>query len=121
MYADDTVLFSKSVSGLRSMLDTFDTCVHKWDLSVNTNKTKIVIFRKSGNIKISEEWFYKDMKMKIVNTFTYLGLLFNYDGSFLQTQKKLGDQGRKAPLNLFNRERGGQKWLLIGVGPLIKG
>ena len=41
MFADDTVLFSESVSELQSMLDTT-----KWNLTVNINKSKIMVLEK---------------------------------------------------------------------------
>ena len=39
---------------------------------------------------------YGRSQIEIVNKFNYLSLIFNYNGSFFQTQKKLGEQGRKA-------------------------
>jgi hypothetical protein len=33
----------------------------------------------------------------------YLGILFSFNGTFLQTQEKLSDQGRKAVFGLFNK------------------
>ena len=33
----------------------------------------------------------------------YLGILFYFNGKFLQTQKRLLDQGRKAVFSLFNK------------------
>ena len=47
MYADDMILFSETIEGLQNMLSVY---TEKWDLSVNTNKTKIVVFRRDGNI-----------------------------------------------------------------------
>ena len=40
MYADDTVLFSKSVSELQRMLDTLFIYTTKWNLTVNIKKVK---------------------------------------------------------------------------------
>jgi negative regulator of genetic competence, sporulation and motility len=48
MYADDMVFFSESVEGLQAMLDTLYNYTEKWKLSVNINKTKIVVFRNGG-------------------------------------------------------------------------
>ena len=58
MYADDTMLFSESVSELQSMLDTLFLYTTKWNLIVNINKSKIMVFRKGGKIKPEEKWTY---------------------------------------------------------------
>ena len=48
MYADDIVLFSETEDGLQSGLNVLHDYCQKWKLTVNTQKTKIVIFRKGG-------------------------------------------------------------------------
>ena len=52
MYADDTVLFSESVSALQSMSDTLFLYTTKWKLTVNINKSKIMVFRKGGKVNL---------------------------------------------------------------------
>ena len=44
LFADDTVLFSNNMSDLQTALNTFDSYCRTWKLTVNTNKTKIIIF-----------------------------------------------------------------------------
>lgn len=46
MYADDTVLFSETVSGLQSMLDSLHCYTSKWNLTVNIQKNKSYGFSK---------------------------------------------------------------------------
>lgn len=96
LYADDTVIFSESVSGLQKMLDSLHSYTTEWDLSVNKEKTKVVIFRNGGKIRDSEAWHYDGVNLDIVDSFIYLGLLFFYNGKFKQTQLQLSNQGRKA-------------------------
>ena len=48
LYADDTIIFSESAEGLQKGLDVLKDCCDKWKLIVNTNKTKIMIFRMGG-------------------------------------------------------------------------
>ena len=50
MYADDIVLFSETEDGLQSGLNVLHDYCQKWKLTVNTQKTKIVIFRKGGTV-----------------------------------------------------------------------
>ena len=106
MYADDMVIFSQSISGLQSMLNSLSTYTAKWSLSVNVEKTKIVVFRNGGYVKQEENWFYNDIKLEVVDEFCYLGILLNYNGKFLKTQKKLSLQCRKAMFSLKRKCNG---------------
>ena len=71
MYADDTVLFSESVSALQSMLDTLFLYTPKWNLTVNISKSKIMVFRKGGKVKPEP---YQEFFLEIVDCFNYLGV-----------------------------------------------
>ena len=54
----------------------------KWKLTVNIDKTKIVIFRNGGLVKDEEKCLYDDVQKDIVNKFTYLGIVLNFNGKF---------------------------------------
>ena len=71
-------------------------CTSKWSLSVNTSKTKIVVFRNGGKVNANEKWFYDNKEIEVVDSFTYLGVLLNYNGKYNVLQNKLAEQGRKA-------------------------
>lgn len=50
LYADDVIIFSKSSEGnTRSLHLSSDYC-NRWKLAANTNKTKIMVFRKDGRL-----------------------------------------------------------------------
>ena len=44
LYADDAVLFSETVNGLQNALNALESYCKRWKLSLNTDKTKIVVF-----------------------------------------------------------------------------
>lgn len=46
VYADDTVLLSETPEDLQNQLNSFLLYCHKWKLTVNIEKSKIVIFTK---------------------------------------------------------------------------
>ena len=50
MYADDLVLLSTSESGLQKSLNGLNKFCKDWKLSVNIDKTKIMVFYKSGRL-----------------------------------------------------------------------
>ena len=48
LFADGAVLVSETCKGLQHLLDyLYEYCI-KWNLNVNIEKTKIVVFRKGG-------------------------------------------------------------------------
>ena len=77
MYADDIVLFSETEDGLQSGLNVLHDYCQKWKLTVNTQKTKIVIFRKGGTINRQTRFLYGGLEIDIVNKFTYILALFS--------------------------------------------
>ncbi len=99
-YADDAVIFSDTRAGLQQGLDVlYEYCQH-WKLELNTDKTKVVVFRAGGRLSRLDSWSYNDTPLDIVNCFTYLGINLFYTGSFAKTQLTLAKQGRKAIFSL---------------------
>ena len=97
MYADDLVIFSETVVGLQTQLNSLEIYCKEWSLKINVQKTKIVIFRNGGKLYDNEKFYIDDnTEIEVVNKFTYLGLCFNYNGKFTEAEKQLGMQGRKA-------------------------
>ena len=102
MYADDMVLLAE-IAGLRTLLNSLSKYTHKWDLTLNTNKSKVVVFRNSGKLRDNEKWYYNGCQLESVNEFNDLGILFFYNGKFSRTQKKrAAEQGRKALFSILN-------------------
>ena len=50
MFADDAVLISESAEGLQHALDKIKEFSDKLLLKINTEKTKVMIFNKSGKL-----------------------------------------------------------------------
>ena len=104
LYADNTVLFSETPEGLQSALDSFENYCKLWKLEVNVKKTKIVVFSKR-KAKVDREFKIFDTVLDIEDSYSYLGLVFNYDGNFSQTKKKLVEQAHKALHGLYRKIR----------------
>ena len=77
------------------------TALNRWGLQVNTEKTKIVVFRKRGGLRDNESWIYKKTPIEVVNEFNYLGTVFKYTGSFVLNLETLVGKGLKALNCLF--------------------
>ena len=98
LYADDAVLFAKSPQILQHMLDKLYEYSCVWDLKVNTEKTKIMIFEKGR--KTTADIFYNNTLLEVVDNFKYLGAMFYKNGSWNRTQKCLSEYGAFALHNL---------------------
>ena len=98
LYADDAVLFSKSSEALQNILNRLHAYSTLWDLKVNTEETKIMIFEKGR--KTSIDIFCDNTLLEVVDSFKYLGTMFYKNGNWNRTQKCLSDYGSFALHNL---------------------
>ena len=96
LFADDAVLFSETREGLQNELNNLESYCKKWNLTVNVEKTKIVVFRKGGVLGNNDHWFYAGHEIEIVSQFTYLGIVFSSGGSFMQNSKTLAGKALRA-------------------------
>ena len=100
LYADDIILFGKSPEDLQNALNVLYDYCKRWKLTVNTNKTKILVFRKGGRLPNDLNFVYNNVSIEIVNKFCYLGVVFTSGGSNFETQKTLSGQALKAVFTL---------------------
>ena len=92
LYADDIVLLSENRKGLQQMLNILNAYCLKWKLSINVNKTKIVIFN-------SRKHFQFTLGSKVINNsnhYTYLGIEIKRDGSFSSGIQNLVTKANRA-------------------------
>ena len=82
LFADDIILVSDSIKGLQNQINILENQSRRLGLTINENKTQIVIFRKGGYIAKSEKWYYGNTALKIVNSYRYLGINFTTKLSF---------------------------------------
>ena len=76
MFADDAVILSDSIEGLQSSLNYLEMFCIKWNLTVNIDKTKIVVFR----------WTYAGVEIEKVSSFNYVGFVLSSEGHLLRLQ-----------------------------------
>ena len=101
LYADDAVIMSDSRDNLQQGLTILNEYCTKWKITLNTDKTKIVVFRKSGKLSVKDKWYYVGKELEVVKHFIYLGAVFSSGGSFLENQKTLAGQAQKAVFSLM--------------------
>lgn len=85
---------------MQNSLDIFHSYCEMWNLQVNVNKTKVMIFSKR-KVRKNIEFYLNGKKLEIVDTFTYLGVLFKYNGCFIETRNKRIEQAHKALFSIY--------------------
>ena len=100
MYADDVILLSSSSAGLQSKLDLLQAFCEDWCLSINIDKTKVVIFNKAGRLINSQSYSIFNKTISCTTTYKYLGILFSASGTFTPAKKQLYDKSVKALYSL---------------------
>ena len=99
MFADDAVLLSETPEGLQHTLGKVKDYCDNWHLKINTDKTKVMIFNKSGRL-VKEKFTLGDNLLENVNSYTYLGLEFVPSGSFKPAMETLCKKASKAMFKL---------------------
>jgi len=86
LYADDQALFAKSPTALQSMINDLVNYCDTWGLTINTQKTKVMIFEKGRPAR--HDFYIYNTAIEAVNAFKYLGINFFKNGSWYRSQKK---------------------------------
>lgn len=80
VYADDVVLMAEDEDGMRSMLERLEGYLEGKKLELNTEKTKILRFRKGGGRLGKRKWRWKGKVIEEVKEYKYLGYVFQRNG-----------------------------------------
>ena len=99
LYADYTVIFDESAEELQTALNIFEKYCSEWKLSINVSKTKIVVFSRR-KYKNKKEFLLNNEEVEVKDSYTYLGLQFNYNDNCC---KKLVDQSQKVIYALYSK------------------
>ena len=81
LYADDTIILAESAPELQMALNGVCDYCTSWKLTVNTTKTKVVIFSR-GKVRRFPTFFFGDNQLDVQHDYVYLGTTLNYNGSF---------------------------------------
>ena len=95
LFADDTLLLAESHAELQNMLNKLHIYCKKWNITVNADKTKVMLFTLSTRPE-QFDVYYDDILLENVRNFIYLGVNISSNGKFFQAQKHLSDQASKA-------------------------
>jgi hypothetical protein len=85
------LFFSESLECMQKALDIFQEYCNLWKLSVNSSTTKVIVFSKR---KGRQNYVAKlnGAELEIVDSLTYLGIVFKYNRNCFDARKKLVEQ-----------------------------
>ena len=95
LYADDTVILSRSPGDLQKSFDNLKTYSIIWKLTINITKAKVMVFNKNGTRSKNLRFTYDDQIVEIIDEFKYLGVIFKSNGRFISAIKLLFEQAKK--------------------------
>ena len=96
LFADDLTILAADIVDLQNKLATLAKYCKIKKLEVNTKKTEIVIFKKSGRPKRLRTVKFKNIPLKVVKSYTYLGIIFLSTGSFKPALDHALSKGKSA-------------------------
>lgn len=81
-YADDLVLFADSPFEVNRKLSVLNNYCNEFSLTVNTDKTKIVIFKKNRGHNPITAFRFGNEVVDVVDSYCYLGVIFSQNCKF---------------------------------------
>ena len=79
LWADDIIMFTKEENTLRGMLETLEEYTNENKLEINTDKTKVMIFNKTGRLMM-RAFHINGVQLENVRTYRYLVFLLTPSG-----------------------------------------
>ena len=102
IWADDIILLAENENYLAQMLSTVETFCKDNKLTVNTDKTKCMIFNKTGRL-FRNKFYLNGVELENVRSYKYLGFLFTPSGEIKSGLHDLRDRAFKAFMKLRNQ------------------
>ena len=104
LYADDVVILCESPTDLQDALNTLLKYCDKNKLTVNIDKTKILVFSK-GKVRKLPQFKYGVTNLEVVSEYTYLGVKLRYNGSFNHEIQHRQQQASRTMFSLLRKAR----------------
>ena len=103
LWADDLILFSTPPEGLQCEIDKLFTYCRRWQLIVNTAKTKIMCFNRPTRRKEQHTVFYfNDEEIETVPKYKYVGCVFSSAGNVFNNHVKYTlEKARKTMFSIY--------------------
>ena len=102
IWADDLLLLSKSEKGLNNMLMKLKSYTEKNGITLNIEKTKVMIFNKCGR-HMRRNFYFGEEKIETSRKYKYLGFMITPSGEITTGLQDLKDRALKATMKLKHK------------------
>ena len=65
LFADDLALIDDTPADLQRCLNCLENYCEKWNMTVNMEKSNIIVFKNGGSLSKYEKWYFKDELIKV--------------------------------------------------------
>ena len=89
-------MVADTAKGLQKVLDDLERYAKENGMEVNTQKTKVMVYRNGGKLRKEDKWKYKGEELEVVKEYKYLGYWFNSRERNESHIKRLQEKARKA-------------------------
>uniref|UniRef100_A0A9J7YWS7 ribonuclease H n=1 Tax=Cyprinus carpio carpio TaxID=630221 RepID=A0A9J7YWS7_CYPCA len=97
LYADDLVLLSPTAEGLQHSLALLEQYCEEWALTVNLDKTRVMVFQKKARSQGNRYQFsYGGEVLEHSSSYSNLGIEISASGGFSLAVKALNEKARRA-------------------------
>ena len=101
LWADDLVLMASDHESLQSLLNSLQHFCTEWGLTVNIEKTAIMVFNTSSKVLNESQTFtYGNTRIPSAKTYCYLGVVFTLNGSFKFNTNHLRQKAIRSVMSL---------------------
>ena len=101
LFADDIALISDTIGGLQKQIQILLQYCIEYKMIVNVKKTKVMVFRRGGNLSKREKWFCDGKLIEVVKGFQYVGLLFSTKMSLYRMSSELSRKGKRVLVSIL--------------------
>lgn len=102
LYADDTLVLAESPKELQKAMHEVSVYCNRWELNINRTKTKVVIFSR-GRVRTDFNFKMGEINIATDSQYCYLGVVFNFNGSFSKAISERIALARKAMFGLNSK------------------
>ena len=106
LYADDTVIMAESEADLQTNLNILHQYCEDNKIAVNADKTKIMVFcRSKARLRNIPTFHFGNIDLSMVEEYTYLGIVFSWNGKFHKAKRELVKKANKAMFSIVQKGR----------------
>ena len=104
LYADDMIVLAEYEHQLQTALDTVHQYCTRYNVSVNINKTQIVVFSR-GKVRNFPMFKYGSITIEVVSEYVYISVTMMYSKKYAKDMKKTDGSSKKNPISLLINAR----------------